>query len=126
MSNTPISSVIRTASTMNTLTGTHCCHPHTLTLIVTRKHNQIILFDGDELCHRLIKNLAPWTTQECYVDQWCWNHNGNICWAFRSSLFRNTWLGISLKIQGMVQRLIGILKFRLSSINLEGMMSVFL
>ena len=119
MSNTPISSVIRTASTISTLTETHCCHPCTSTLVVARKRNRMFLLDRNQLSHWFVEHFATGTIQKGGVDQRCWNHNGNICWALRSHLFGNAWLSISLKVQHIVQRLIGILKLGLCSINLE-------
>ena len=50
----------------------------------------------------------------------------NVHWTLWSTLLRNAWLGIGLEIRCVVQRLIGILELRLSSVNLEGMTSVFL
>ena len=126
MSNAPISLAIRTASMTSTLTGTYCCHPCASTLVVMRQCERMFLFNGNELCYRLIKDFATWAAQKGGVNGRCWNHNGNICWTLWSGLLGYTWLGISLEIQHMIQRFISVLKLRLSLINLEGMMLVFL
>ena len=55
-----------------------------------------------------------------------WNHDWTIHWMFQSGLLRNTWLSISLEVQHMIWRFISVLKLRLSSVDLRGMMSVFL
>ena len=57
-SDTPVSSAIRTTSTISALTGTHRCHPCTLTLVVMRKGDWMFLFDGDQFSHQLVKDLA--------------------------------------------------------------------
>ena len=125
-SNAPISSVIRTASATSMLTRMHRCHPHTLTLVVTKYRDRMFFLYRNKLCHWFIKDLATWTTRKCGINWRCWNHNRNVYWTLWSTLLRNAWLGIGLEIRRVVQRLIGILKLRLSSVNLEGMTSVFL
>ena len=124
-SDTPISSAIRMAAMMSMLTGMHRCHPHTPTLIVTRKRNWVILFDGDKFRHWFIQSLTTRTTQEHCVDRWYGNHNGNICWTFWSSLLRNTRLSVSLEIRRVIQRLVGIFKLRFSLVNLREVNLVF-
>ena len=86
----------------------------------------MILLNGNKLSHRLVQDLTAQTTREHGVNRWSRNDNWNVSWAFRGSLLRRTWLGISFKVQRMVQRLISILELRLSSINLGRMTSVFL
>ena len=115
-----------TASVTSTLTITYRCHPRASTLVVTRYHDRMIFLYRNELCHWLIKDLATWTTWKRRINRWCWNHDRNICWMLWSSLLGYTWLSISLEIRRMVRRLISILKLGLSSVNLEGMTSVFL
>ena len=111
---------------MSTLTRMHHCHPHTSTLIATRKCDRMILFNGDKLCHWFVQSLATRTTGKSCIDWWCWNHNGNICWTLQGSLLGYTWISISLEVQRMIRRLIGILEFGLGLINLKGAVSVFL
>ena len=124
--NATISSVIRTTPTTSTLTGTYRCHPRPSTLVVTRKANRMLLFYENKLSHWLIQDLATWAAREHSINWWSWNDNWNICWTFRCSLLRSTWLGICLKVRRMVRRFVGILKLRLGSINLKRMTSVFL
>ena len=88
--------------------------------------DRMILFDRDWLSHQFIEHFAARTRWEGGINQWCRNHDRNIHWMFWSGLLWNTWLGISLEVQRMVRRLISVLRLRLSSINLGGMMSVFL
>ena len=71
-------------------------------------------------------NWSKQIIQKFHVLTRSWNNNWNICWTFWRSLLRNTWFSIGLEIRHMVQRLIGVLEFQLSSIDLKGMMSVFL
>ena len=53
MSNTPISSMIRTTSPLSTLTGTYHCHSCGLTLVVVRECHRMIFLDGNQLCFQL-------------------------------------------------------------------------
>ena len=126
MSDTPISSAIRMASTTSALTRTYHCHPHASTLIVTRKRNRMFFLHKNELHHWLIQDLTTQTTWECGIDWQSWDHDQNICWTFWSGLLRNTWLGISLKVRHVIQRFISVLQLGLGSIDLGGMTSVFL
>ena len=126
MSNTPISSAIRMTPTMSTLTRTYRCHPCTSTLVIARDCDGMILFDRNKFSHWLVKDLATWTTRERGVNGWSWNNNGNVCWAFWCSLFRNAQLSIGFKVRRMIRRFIGVLKLGLGSINLERMTSDFL
>ena len=91
-----------------------------------RNHDRMFFLYGNKLCHWLVKDLATRTTWECGANWWCWNHDRNIHWTLWSALLWNAWLGISLEIRCVIQRLIGVLKLGLSPVNLEGMMSVFL
>ena len=125
-SNTPVSSAIRTTPTTSTLTGTYRCHPRPSTLIVTGKANWMLLLDRNKLGHWLVKNLTTWATWKRGVYGRSWNHNWDISRALRRGLLRHAWLGIGFKVRRMVRRLIGILKLRLSSINLGRITSVFL
>ena len=126
MSNAPISLAIRTASVMSTLTRMYCCHPCALTLVITRYRDRMFFLYRNEPCHWLVKDLATWTTWERGIDWWCWNHDRNVRRTLWGTLLQNTWLGIGLKIQCVVRRLIGVLELRLGPVNLEGMTSVFL
>ena len=126
MSNAPISSAIRTASTTSVLTRTYRCHPCASTLVVTRKHNWMFFLYGNELCHWLVKDLTTWATWELGIDGQSQNHDQNICWTFQSRLLRNTRLSISLKIRCIIRRFISVFELRLSLVNLRGMTSVFL
>ena len=123
MSNAPISLAIRTTSTTSTLTRTYCSHPRSPTLIVTRKTNRTLLFYGNQLSHRLVKNLTTWATRKHCIDRWTRHHNWNISRAFWRSLLRNAWLSICLEVRSMVRRFVGILEFGFGSINLKGMTS---
>ena len=107
------------ASMTSMLTGTYCCHPCTSTLVIVRKINRMLLFNGNQFRHWLIKNLTTRATREGSIDWWCWNHDRNIRWMFQSGLLRNTQFSISLEVQRMIRRLLGILKLGLRSINLE-------
>ena len=113
----------RTASTTSTLTGTHRCHPRPSTLVVTRKANRMFLFNGNQLSHRLVKNLATRTTRERGINRRSWHHNWDVGRALRRSLLRNAQLGIRLKVRGMIRRLVGILEFGLGPVDLERMAS---
>ena len=126
MSNTSISLVIRMASMTSTLTRMYRCHPRSSTLVVTRKCDRMFFLYRNEFRHWLVKDLATWAAREHGIHWRTWNHDRNICWTFWSGLLRNTRLGIGFKVRCMVQRLIGVLKLRLSLVNLEGMTSVFL
>ena len=114
------------ASMTSMLTGTHHCHPRTLTLVVARKQDWMFLFNGNQFGHWFVKHFTTRTTWEGGIDWWSWNHDRNICWTFWSGLLGNAQLGISLKVQHMVRRLISVLELRLGLVNLKGMMSVFL
>ena len=124
-SNAPISSAIRMTSSTSTLTGMYRCHLCTSALVITRKANRVILFDGNKFGHWLVKNLATWTTRECRINGGTRDHNRDVGRTLRHGLFRHAWLSIRLKVRRMVQRLISVLELRLGSIDLERMMSEF-
>ena len=126
MSDTPISSAIRTATTMSTLVRMHHCHPHPLALVIMRKDDWVFLFDRNQFCHQFIQHFAARTTRKGGIDWWSRNYDGSIRRTFRSALLWNAWLSISLEVQCMNQRFIGILELRLSLIDLGGMTSVLL
>ena len=86
----------------------------------------MILLNGNKLSHRLVQDLTARTTRERGVNRQSRNDDWNVSWVFRGSLLRRTWLGISFKVQRMVQRLIGILELGLSSVNLKGDLSLSL
>ena len=118
--------MIRTASTMSTLTRTHCCHPCPSALVILRKGDWVFLLNGNQFGHWLVQRLTARTTQEGGINWWSRNYDRNICWMFQCGLLGYAWLSVGFKVQCMVQRLISVLKLGLGSINLEGMMSVFL
>ena len=125
-SNTPVSSAIGMATMTSTLTGTYCCHPHPLTLIITRKYNRMIFFNQHPCRHQFIENLTSGATRKGCVNWWCWDHNGNICWTFQSSFFRNTWFRVGLEVQGVVQQFISIFKLQFSTVKLKDSISLSL
>ena len=118
-SNTPVSSAIRTASTTSTLTGTYCCHPRPSTLVVTRKANRMFLFYGNQLGHRLVKDLAPWTTREHGIYKRRRDHNRHVSGTLWRGLLRHTWFGVRLEVRRMIRGFIGILQLGFGSVNLE-------
>ena len=108
------------------LTRMHRCHPCSLTLVVMRKGDGMFLFYGNEFCYWLIKDFAAWTIRKHGINLRSWDHDWNVCWTLWSSLLRHTRLGISLEVWRVVWRLISVLKLGLGSVDLRGMMSVFL
>ena len=109
-SSTPISLVIRTASTMSTLTGMYHCHPCTSTLIVVREHNGMVLFNQHQRSYQFVENLTTGTTWKGSINWQCWYHNRNIGWALRNWLLWNAQLSIRLKIRGVIQGFISVLE----------------
>ena len=83
----------------------------------------MFFFYGNQLGHRLVQNLPPWTTRERGVYRRTGNHNRDICRALRRGLFRHARFGVSLEVRRMVRRLIGVLQLGLGSINLKGTVS---
>ena len=108
------------------LTRMHCCHPCPSALVIARKANWVFLFDRNQFGHQLIQHFTTGTTRKGGVNWRSRNYDRNIHWTFRSTLLQDTWLGISLEIQRVIRRLIGVLELRLGLVNLEGMTSVFL
>ena len=104
----------------------HHCHLHTPTLVVARKDDQMLFFNWNQFSHWLVKDFATQATRERGINRRSRDHNQNIGWMFQSSLLRNTWLSVGLEVQCIIQGLISVLELGLSSINLKGMMSVFL
>ena len=97
VSNTPVSSVIRTTSMTSVLTRMYRCHPCTSTLVIARNHDGMILFDRNKCGHQLVKDLTTRTTWERGINGWSWDDNWNVCWAFWRSLLRDAWLSICFK-----------------------------
>ena len=79
----------------------------------------MFLFYGNQLGNRLVKNLATGTTRKGGIYRRSGNHNRNVGRTLRRGLLGNTRLSISLEVQGMVRRLIGVLEFGLGPIDLE-------
>ena len=103
-----------------------CATPCTLTLVIARNRNGMILFNRNEHGNWLIKDLTTRTTWERGIDRRSRNQNWNIGRALWRGLLRHTWLSIHLEVRQMIQRIIGVLKLGLGSINLGRMTSDFL
>ena len=83
----------------------------------------MLLFYGNQLGHRLVKDLAPWTTREGGVYRRSWNHDRHVSRTLWHGLLRNARLGIRLKVRCMIQGFIGVFELRFGSVNLEKMTS---
>ena len=118
-SDTPVSSAIRTSPTTSTLTRMYCDHPRPSTLVVTREIDRMFLFYGDQLSHRLVKNLATWTTRERGINRRTRNHDWDVGGTLQRSLLGHTWLRICFKVRLVIQRFNGILELRLGLIDLK-------
>ena len=117
-SNTPVSLAIRTTSTTSALTGTYCCHPCPLTLVVTRKANRMLLFYGNQFGYRLVKDFAPWATRKGGVYRRSRNHNRHVGRTLQCGLLRCTRLSVRFKVRRMIRRFIGVLELGFGLVNL--------
>ena len=97
-SNTPISSAIRTTSMTSALTRMYRCHPCTLTLVIARNRDGMLLFNRNKLGHWLVKDPATRTTWEQGINGQTWNNDWNIRWVFWRSLLRDAQLSICFKV----------------------------